>query len=1405
MSADGSYTDITNDSNHLECLACTSAQIPTLFCSQCCVSKGAAINHRHHISNFVSPSDVVIFDPEVSVHGWDVRKSAIGITWYHHKGSKLKTFEKPKPPIPVTQPQAFHADSNLPDGWEEIKDPDGRLFYYHRATKVSKWTRPEGNQLPTGWVECTNPDGRTYYLNTISQATTWDRPGGSASLVTDDQESIASTKSTLETTEWSPTDKRQSISSQGLSTVTPQSPTSVYSSTILETTEWSLNDIEKTTVPAYRAASEPSIFVETTNWSPSHAKHRPITLRADSQPLPGEWQYVQHSNRQHNHTFSKEALVHGSAVATEALVHGSAVATKAVVKSTKTAASATAKGVKVAAKKLKNSKNAQRIVAGVGMAAVNAVLTEELGVSIPMSVGTAAVSAAVSLVDTVDSDANPTIVDVTDTDDTIDNGAGNNVDVSEVTNQASIPNSPGDVMDVNQVNTVAGNDYIVGGDTEVVETTIIQEEVVFVPGGSTPMTQQLQPSKPGGTYGGPQHVNTGAPRNAAPGPIPGSSECDEFSSGMQRPAAMIGSHIPIHVPKSTNPRMMPAGTAPHVGPGQQPGPAGPGNMAQSHIPVQSHPSNNPQNAIPHQNQPQQQRPNQAHNPGQSQASHQPQVVPQRQGHNQQRPPTQPQNMPQAHQPLRHQQAQTPNHQQGPQAQRPNQQQGPQAQKPNQQGPQAQRPNQQQGPHTQKPNQQQGPHTQKPQQQGPHTQRPNQQHGPHTQRPNQQQGPHTQRPNQQHGPHTQRPNQQQGPHTQRPNQQQDPQPQRPNPQQNASQPQRPNQTQFNQRPNQSQPQRPQSQNPVRPQGGQSQSSSQQPGPSGVDSKPHKPLLKPQQKAVLMNAGMKIATSFLKSEIRSSLSGNSGGDNFGFDDNDNAFDSADFSNDGGNVFDSTDFSNGGNAFDSTDFSNDGGNTFDSTDFSNDGGNTFDSTDFSNDGGNAFDSANFSNDGGNTFDPSNNFDNAFDSTNNFDSVTAGYDPQDQDQGQYVDTDQQLDGGFGGGGSVTGYINDMNEFGGNGQFVDCDNPPGNASDGNGYNDNAMDQQATDMTEYDPTLSAEAGFDVTPDATYDQQSDINLQAQGTLQASMDDDNAAMNGVYSTPDTFNVQIDGGYDPNSAPQGNTIFSQDIISDPNAESGTNTPTGDNLWTVNLPDASGTQTTAASQAYAGLTSASLTGPMVDYYDGFAFGGETPLDQDQDPTTPVDGINELQGSGFFQNPTLTSAELDTSASTNQDANTFGSPDLTLDTDPQSADQYLDQYSDTNQYADTFGSPDQSLNTYLQSTDQYADQSSDTNQDPTINDTDNMESTSPTNNDSSTCSPVMQPQQQAQETNAAISQLYDGSAYDDPDSAGNSLVDAQSMTPTGTGSPSIAPLATITPMTLTPDAMPDPSLLTVG
>jgi hypothetical protein len=1233
-------TDISNDSTHLECLACTSAQTPTLFCTQCCISKSPVPNHRHPMSNFVSASDIITFDPEVSVHGWDVRKSAIGITWYHHKGSKIKTLQKPKPLTPVTQPPVFRADSNLPDGWEEIKDPDGRLFYYHRATKVSKWTRPQNNQLAAGWTECTNPDGRTYYLNTITQATTWDRPVGSSPAANDERKSVTSAKSTFpDTTEWSPNDKRQSISSQGQSTATPQSPASIRSSTILETVEWSPTDIEKTTVPAHRAASVPNI-VPTTTWTPSEPTLRPIPTRAETQPQYGEWQYDQSGHRQHSRTFSKEALASGSATAT-----------KAVVKSTKTAANATAKGVKSAAKKLKESKNAQRIVAGVGMAAVNSVLINQFGISIPTSVGTA----AVGLVNAIDFEETTAVVDVTNADVVEDDDVGDNVtdnvDVSGYMNQGSTPDGSGDAVDVNQMNTMPGNDYVVGGENAVVETTtIVPEEIIIMPAAPLPMVQQPQPILSAGSYSGPQHINPSAPQHAAPGPIPGSADW-EFSN-MQRPAAMIASHIPIRYPARPNQGVFASAPASgmqtqkgpiHPGAGQHQNPSGQGHgnfgyAAQSHIPVHV------QHAAPIQNQPHQQAPNQVHNPGLSQASHQPQWANQPQIHPQQ---------PQAHQAPRPQQGQMPNQQHIPQGNTPNQQQSPQYQMPN-----------------------------KPQGQFP--------------------------------------------------------------------------------------------NPGHAQATQNQNSNQQQRPPG-NSNQKKPLLKPHQKAALMNAGMKIGTSLLKSAIRSSMSGNSDGNDYDYNDNDNSFDSTDNSN-----FDMRD----------SDFSNDTGNGFDTND-------------------------------------------------NFDNGMVDGDTQGQDQDQFTDANQQFDNSFNGNSYDAGNYVDTTDYGGNNQFVGSDNTSDNTGDANVYDGSTIDTQGMNTPGFDDTLSAQGGFNIPPNTTYDQQSDINQQAQGILPAPMSDDNAAMNGFFTTPDTTyndpsaiylqgqgvlqtsmsddNAAMNGFFttpdmtcndpsdinlqgqgilqasmeDGNTAMNGvssgpDTTFSQDAMSDSNGSVETNMAAASNFWTVDVPDTSTSQTTGTSQAYAGLTSASLSGPMTDYYDSFSsFGGDIPLDQDteQGPTTPVNPSGSIQNGGFFQDSTLTSADQEVSSSLDQSTDMSTTPDVSLDQDLQSMNQSLDQSQDP-------------------TTDPTSQDGSIPNTPP------EFPSTIPPTN--------LTPNTVAAGT---ISQLYDGSGYgnSDSESAGNTPVDTQPMTPpVGMAATKIAgPAVTVMPvMPLTPPAMPtmptpdpmaDPSLLVIG
>jgi hypothetical protein len=321
----------------LECLTCTLAQQSALFCTSCCVTRAATTTHHHHMSNFISKSDTIVHDEVARQLGWEARKSGIGITWYWHRPSKVKTFERPKPAAPVLQPQVLPVYSNvpvqtyqavpqngpmpsnvplvqatvprnaiqqmqptpqgrqvpqrppnmplrpqpqvqanpqlqsrqpmqsnsfvhsniplqpvqaqsttnvqvrspaspnrqLPTGWEEIRDPNGRLFYYHRASKVSTWNSPLINQLPPGWVECKDPDGRVYYSNSALGKMSWEHPVASSPAVNKSPRNSLSSASSgpqhTQSTNWEgqplqPDNSRRS-STFSIKSLKPQSPT----------------------------------------------------------------------------------------------------------------------------------------------------------------------------------------------------------------------------------------------------------------------------------------------------------------------------------------------------------------------------------------------------------------------------------------------------------------------------------------------------------------------------------------------------------------------------------------------------------------------------------------------------------------------------------------------------------------------------------------------------------------------------------------------------------------------------------------------------------------------------------------------------------------------------------------------------------------------------------------------------------------------------------------------------------------------------------------------------------------------------------------------------------------------------------------------------------------------------
>ena len=59
------------------------------------------------------------------------------------------------------------------DAWEELKDKDGKTFYFNKFTKESAWVKPN---FENPWTEMQDEDGDTYYYNTITKQTQWEDP-----------------------------------------------------------------------------------------------------------------------------------------------------------------------------------------------------------------------------------------------------------------------------------------------------------------------------------------------------------------------------------------------------------------------------------------------------------------------------------------------------------------------------------------------------------------------------------------------------------------------------------------------------------------------------------------------------------------------------------------------------------------------------------------------------------------------------------------------------------------------------------------------------------------------------------------------------------------------------------------------------------------------------------------------------------------------------------------------------------------------------------------------------------------------------------------------------------------------------------------------------------------------------
>ena len=67
-------------------------------------------------------------------------------------------------------------DMTLPPGWQEVRSPDGRVYYNLTGTSTSTWARPKVT-LPPGWKTVKTPDGDPFYVHESLQLATWVRPG----------------------------------------------------------------------------------------------------------------------------------------------------------------------------------------------------------------------------------------------------------------------------------------------------------------------------------------------------------------------------------------------------------------------------------------------------------------------------------------------------------------------------------------------------------------------------------------------------------------------------------------------------------------------------------------------------------------------------------------------------------------------------------------------------------------------------------------------------------------------------------------------------------------------------------------------------------------------------------------------------------------------------------------------------------------------------------------------------------------------------------------------------------------------------------------------------------------------------------------------------------------------------
>lgn len=60
--------------------------------------------------------------------------------------------------------------------WQEVKDDQGRTYYYNPTTQETSWDNPEAAPSGLSWKAYKTEDGKEYYYNETSGETTWEKP-----------------------------------------------------------------------------------------------------------------------------------------------------------------------------------------------------------------------------------------------------------------------------------------------------------------------------------------------------------------------------------------------------------------------------------------------------------------------------------------------------------------------------------------------------------------------------------------------------------------------------------------------------------------------------------------------------------------------------------------------------------------------------------------------------------------------------------------------------------------------------------------------------------------------------------------------------------------------------------------------------------------------------------------------------------------------------------------------------------------------------------------------------------------------------------------------------------------------------------------------------------------------------